>query len=89
MRKPLNALTDADIKSTDYIFAVDDARGYEQQVFGHESVPNLTAPELPCPETERLDVDIDSTVSSQLQELLGRVESVRGRLPLAVQGLKQ
>ena len=83
-------VTVGQLKAADVIEAIDPSRpSYRQQVWGQGVVlPMRPYPSGPHP-LQVLDVEIDSSQSDQLQDLLRQVEAAKGCLHPDVKKLKK
>lgn len=87
MRMSLKLLSDADIEHAHVVTAIDpNAPIYSQQLYGQESVPSMVPP---ARVVNVLDIEIDSSDDAQLQDLMSKVETVKGHLPQVVQRLRK
>ncbi len=90
MRMSLKVLSDADIEHAHVVTAIDpNAPIYSQQLYGQESVPSMLPPGAPARVVNVLDIEIDSSDDAQLQDLMSKVETVKGHLPQVVQRLRK
>ena len=87
MRMSLKLLSDADIEHAHVVTAIDpNAPIYSQQLYGQESVPSMVPP---ARVVNVLDIEFDSSDDAQLQDLISKVETVKGYLPQVVQRLRK
>ena len=82
MRTTIEQLSDSDIIEANVVTLVDPSSPtYSKQLYGQDSVPPLSHPDAPARRVNVLEVEIDSSDDSQLQNMLDKVETVKGRLP--------
>ena len=82
-------LTDETIANADIIRVIDAAiPDFHHQLLGQESVPPCSAPGSPARRVAMLEIDIDSSDDSQLQDVITKIESAKGCVPQDVQRLR-
>ena len=90
MRMSLQFLSDADIENAADVVAIDpNAPNYWQQLYGQDSVPSMSPPGAPARVMNTLEIEIDSSDYAQLQDLISKVETVKGHLSQDVQRLRK
>ena len=91
MRTTLQLVSDTQIKNATAISAIDpNVPTYSQQLSGQNSVAAGVSPGAPAhPSSELLEIEIDSSDDSQLQDLMSKIETVKGHLPPDVDRLRK
>ena len=90
MNKSIDSLSDSAIAEAKTVTLIDsNAPDYHQQLYGQDLVPPGRVPDKPARRVAVLEVEIDSTDESQIQYMIDRVESVKGRLPQEVLRLRK